>query len=375
MTNRFPIAIAIVATWLQPFAAQDDHFTDAQLLEFAKNRAAHVRVTADPVWIEPSVATRCIAPSPSEVNKNASNPHWQTAIHVFANAIAVPPLWDPFERFPVGTILLKEKFPIDNVEMPELFTGMLKRKPGYMPEIGDWEFFTIDGAIKEVTSRGRLDSCIECHRDYVTSDFVSKQYASLAGNDIAVYVDGRWRPTHGAIAPGTDDTIYLPARLAETHGPKLSRKAAVAAWFDESFKKNPNADPRTEPDDLSTWGGPFLRYEPSEQKNTLGCWTNIADRATWEADFRRPGKYRISVFQGCGKGSGGAEVAVSIGQQTMTFIVEDTGHFQNFKWRDIGEVVVDAPAVQMVTVTPQKKPGVAVMDLRQIRITWIGDAK
>ena len=81
------------------------------------------------------------------------------------------------------------------------------------------------------------------------------------------------------------------------------------------------------------------------------------------------------MFQGCGKGSGGAEVAVSIGQQTMTFIVEDTGHFQNFKWRDIGEVVVDAPAVQMVTVTPQKKPGVAVMDLRQIRITWIGDAK
>ena len=373
MTNRFLAAIVFLATGLQPLTAQDD-FTDAQLLDFAKNRAAHVRITADPVWIEPSVATRCRAPTPSEVAKNNSNPHWQTAIHVFANSKGVSPLWDPYDRFPVGTILLKEKFRIDNVEMPELFTGMLKRKPGYMPEIGDWEFFTIDGALKEVTSRGRLESCIECHREYVTSNFVSKQYAALAGSDIAVYVDGKWRPTHGAIAPSSDDTIYLPARLAETHGPKLSRTAAVAAWFDAPFKKDSNAELRKEPDDLSPWGGPFLRYEPSQQKNTLGCWTNVEDTATWNADFRQSGKYRVSVFQGCGKGSGGSEVAVNIGQEKVTFTVEDTGHFQNFKWRDIGEVVVDAPAVQTVTVSPKTKPGVAVMDLRQIRLTRIRDA-
>ena len=75
--------------------------------------------------------------------------------------------------------------------------------------------------------------------------------------------------------------------------------------------------------------------------------------------------YEIEVLQGCGKGNGGAEVEVSVGEQHVRFTVEDTGHFQNFVARQIGKLTL-AAGKQTLTVKPITKPGGAVMDLRQI---------
>ena len=52
-----------------------------------------------------------------------------------------------------------------------------------------------------------------------------------------------------------------------------------------------------------------MRYEPQSNKNVLGFWTNAADWADWEFEVETPGTYEVEVQQGCGKGSGGAEVA------------------------------------------------------------------
>ena len=111
-----------------------------------------------------------------------------------------------------------------------------------------------------------------------------------------------------------------------------------------------------------------LRYEPLPHKNTLGYWTRKDDSATWEFTITKPGDFAVEVLQGCGKGSGGADVDVSVGSQTRTFTVEDTGGFQNFKPRTIGTVTIDKPGRHTLTVTPKTKPGVAVMDLRQVTL-------
>jgi arylsulfatase A len=114
--------------------------------------------------------------------------------------------------------------------------------------------------------------------------------------------------------------------------------------------------------------GTQLRYEPLPHKNTLGFWVRAEDWAAWEFTIRKPGSFAVEVLQGCGKGQGGSEVEVSAGGRALTFTVEDTGHFQNFKVRKIGAVTLDKPGRYTLTVKPTKKAAAAVMDLRSITL-------
>jgi hypothetical protein len=82
----------------------------------------------------------------------------------------------------------------------------------------------------------------------------------------------------------------------------------------------------------------------------------------------RPGEFDVEVLQGCGKGHGGSEVAVTVGEQELTFVVEDTGHFQNFKPRVIGRVKIAERGNSTLAIVPIKKASVAVMDVRQVRL-------
>ena len=108
-----------------------------------------------------------------------------------------------------------------------------------------------------------------------------------------------------------------------------------------------------------------MRYEPQPNKNVLGYWTNAADWAEWEFDVAKRGVYEVEIQQGCGDGSGGAEVAVAIGGQSLNFLVQETGHFQHMIQRTIGEVELTA-GKHTLAVKPRTKPGVAVMDLRRV---------
>jgi hypothetical protein len=111
--------------------------------------------------------------------------------------------------------------------------------------------------------------------------------------------------------------------------------------------------------------GTTLRYEPQPNKNVLGYWTSTDDWAEWECDVPSAGVYEVEVQQGCGKDSGGAEVAVEIAGQTLEFTVQDTGHFQNLILRVIGQVEL-APGKYSLAVKPRTKPGIAVMDLGRV---------
>lgn len=112
--------------------------------------------------------------------------------------------------------------------------------------------------------------------------------------------------------------------------------------------------------------GATVRYEPPAHKNTIGYWVKPSDWVSWDFNVQRPGTYAVEVLQGCGKGSGGSEVEVAVGAQQLRFTVQDTGHFQNFVPRGIGTVELAQAGRYTLTVKPQTKPGVAVMDLRQV---------
>jgi arylsulfatase A-like enzyme len=162
--------------------------------------------------------------------------------------------------------------------------------------------------------------------------------------------------------------------------PELVKELAakLAAWRKRVGAKMPTPNPDYRPNPQAKNGtvtlhaktatvhGTQLRFEPLPHKYTLGFWTNPKDYATWEFELAKPGTYTVEVLQGCGKGSGGSEVEIRGGESKLVFTVKDTGGFQNFEPRNVGTLTFDKPGRQTLTVQPLTKPGVAVMDLRQI---------
>ena len=157
--------------------------------------------------------------------------------------------------------------------------------------------------------------------------------------------------------------------------------AKLAAWRKEIGAKMPTPNPDYTPNPQAKDGsitlpartafvtGTQLGFEPAPHKNTLGYWTNAADTAYFEFTVTTPGTFAVSVLQGAGKGSGGAEVELAVGDSNFKFTVKDTGGFQAFENRDVGELTIAKAGRHTLTVTPKSKPGVAVMDLREVTLT------
>ena len=111
-----------------------------------------------------------------------------------------------------------------------------------------------------------------------------------------------------------------------------------------------------------------MRYEPLAIKNCLGYWVETSDWADWTFPVARPGVYDVEVWQGCGKGQGGSDVAVEIAGRRFDFVVEETGHFQSFLPRKVGRIELAIPGEYRLAIRPQRKAAGAIMDVRQIRL-------
>ncbi|MEY4133233.1 MAG: hypothetical protein RL592_1291 [Verrucomicrobiota bacterium] len=227
---------------------------------------------------------------------------------------------------------------------------------------------------------------------------------------IEQYEDGSLELYNLAQDPGetTDLAAAEPARVAALRGKLEAWRRSVGA---DPIKPNPNfgrapweacfvktdvsklkalptseamrpllADWRQAMNDAATEGGNTLifleardaqvkatkmKYEDLPQKDTLGFWVNVEDTASWTFKAPRAGKYRVTVLQGCGKGNGGSTVAAEAGAGRCEFTVEETGHFQRFVPREIGQLELTA-GDNTLTIRPLKKAKSAIMDLRRV---------
>jgi arylsulfatase A len=112
--------------------------------------------------------------------------------------------------------------------------------------------------------------------------------------------------------------------------------------------------------------GTKLRYEEQPHKDTLGFWVQRDDWLEWDFESPGAGAFEVELLQACGKGSGGAEIEVTVAGQTLSAIVMETGHFQRFVPRRIGTVRLEGPGRYTLAVRAKTKPGGAVMDLRRV---------
>lgn len=112
-----------------------------------------------------------------------------------------------------------------------------------------------------------------------------------------------------------------------------------------------------------------MRFEPKEEKQCLGFWTEKDDWAEWVFDVSAPGTFEIVLHYGCGNGNEGSEVAVLVNDQEKKFTVEDTGGFQSWKELSLGEVELSVPGRNKIAIIPETQAAKAILDVRKIVLT------
>lgn len=104
------------------------------------------------------------------------NPHIDKYINVYVNEVGKKAMIERSTNFPVGSIIVKEKFSINSPDNIEVITIMIKQKKNYNPEFGDWEFAVLGGDRLVLSDRGRLTQCQTCHEYAKSEGFVFRDY-------------------------------------------------------------------------------------------------------------------------------------------------------------------------------------------------------
>lgn len=223
----------------------------------------------------------------------------------------------------------------------------------------DAKLFALGNTLYTKIKAGADDATLKIPR--LANVVKSIQWQSAPGSNISLQPEpDHWILRHGKSPIATGDVLIMTLD-------------APPALFDNSIVTHDNREGIIFlPAKLATTLGENLRYEPQPHKNTVGYWSNVNATAEWKLSTSQKGSYEIDILQGCGSGHGGSTVDVQIGDQSRTFTVEETGHFQNFIWRTVG--TVDLPANETVTLklSPKSKPGGAVMDVRAVRLSRPG---
>jgi Cytochrome P460 len=135
------------------------------------------KVNEKPELVESKLAMLCARPTFEQIDADAKNPHNDKFITVYINDIGKDEMMTKkVPKFPVGTVIVKEKLTTAESKAAELLTVMIKRKKDYNPKVSDWEFLTFNGAGTETTARGKLENCQTCHLAEKSTDYVSRRY-------------------------------------------------------------------------------------------------------------------------------------------------------------------------------------------------------
>jgi hypothetical protein len=156
----------------QPIVASAAVTPDADLIAL-KSYLKWRLVNPTPELMEPAAAISCFR----IMGREEGSPHLHKYVSVYVNSTGRDAMLKQRRpKFPVGSMIVKEKLGSLNSKSPEILTAMIKREPGYDPSNGDWEYFLLDGSASKIEERGKISRCSGCHQSYESTDFVTRTY-------------------------------------------------------------------------------------------------------------------------------------------------------------------------------------------------------
>ena len=119
----------------------------------------------------------CRMPTREDSVETSANPHRQKYFIVYVNETGREAMMSQAKpKFPVGSMIVKEKLLLKEDTAPELLTVMVKREKGFNPESGDWEYMVVNGELTKIEGRGKLANCQSCHALKGETDYVFRSY-------------------------------------------------------------------------------------------------------------------------------------------------------------------------------------------------------
>jgi hypothetical protein len=79
-------------------------------------------------------------------------------------------------RFPVGSIIVREKLAKEDDRTPQLLVALVKHQSGFNALANDWEFLVLDSQASAIQRSEKTGSCQACHAQQKKTDFVFRTY-------------------------------------------------------------------------------------------------------------------------------------------------------------------------------------------------------
>lgn len=171
---------------------------EPDVLSLIKGYRSWTKANAKPVRLATSLDALCRGIMPDEMDKlRTKNPHFSRMITVYTNKIGEEAMAKG-GTFPEGSVIVKEK---SNSYAGEtsgvvMSTVMIKRKKGYNPACGDWEFAAVDAAATKTNGVGKLENCMKCHAEKSKNNYVFRTYIGAKDFD-----PSGWQPGINDLTP------------------------------------------------------------------------------------------------------------------------------------------------------------------------------
>jgi alpha-L-fucosidase len=110
--------------------------------------------------------------------------------------------------------------------------------------------------------------------------------------------------------------------------------------------------------------GDEIKYEPGDQRDCIGFWTNPADWADWSFQVIKPGKFDVTAEVAALEG---ASLKVSAGDSTSTGAAAATGDYGKFRVARLGVLEIASPGKVTLAVRPVTD-GWHPLNLKAIRL-------
>ncbi len=114
--------------------------------------------------------------------------------------------------------------------------------------------------------------------------------------------------------------------------------------------------------------GDHARYEKNHDRDNIGLWNNADTWVSWDVVIDRPGAYAVQVTYALDKEYGGGEFELSVGDGSITHVVEGTGGWGNFVTKDLGTLQIREAGPATIAVRPLRVK-TWLVNLQSVRLT------
>jgi len=100
----------------------------------------------------------------------------------------------------------------------------------------------------------------------------------------------------------------------------------------------------------------------------IGFWTDIRDQVQWIVSVPKTGWYDVYAAISCDSNSAGSKFSLVVNKQSLLADVPTTKGWCDYTTVKVGRVELSKMSDEAITIIPTAKPGVAVMNLREIML-------